>query len=74
MDANATPSSAACESQHQAFSEELTDDACTPGSERLADRQFPGTRSRSGKEQIGDVGAGDKQDKGYDAHQNLEWF
>ena len=62
------------ESKHQAFSEELTDDARPSGSECLADRQFPSPRRGSGKEQIGDVCARYKQDQRYDGHQDPQWF
>ena len=58
--------------QHQAFDEQLADDAPASGAKGGADGDFAGTAEGSGQQQIGDVGAGDQKDESDSAEEGEE--
>ena len=73
-DANARPKPSAENGQDEAFCKQLADKALPSSAQGLANSEFTSTRGRAGKKQIGDIGAGDEQNKSYYRHQNLERF
>ena len=60
---------AAEEGQHQAFGDQLPDQAPAAAADRGAHRQLALARGRSHQQQVGDVGAGDQQHEHDRAHQ-----
>ena len=65
---------AACEREHQAFGEQLADEACTLRAQGLPYGELARPRSGARQQQVGDVGAGDQQHQADDGHQDLQWF
>ena len=55
--------------EHQAFGEQLTDDARSSGAERRSDRELTRPRVGAGQQQVGDVRAAHQQDERDDAEQ-----
>ena len=63
LDGGVDPNGATEETEHGGLAQQLANDPGTPGAERRPHRDLAGARGRTRQQQVGDVGAGNQQDK-----------